>query len=158
MTRFTHNCASVYPKPQMTLKRANMKGFSDMGLTRIAITVRKLGSQEGGSYTATFLLDTGAIDSLVPASELRKLGIEPTRTELYEMASGQLERFEVGFAEFTFLGKEIPAQVMFGADDAEPILGVIALEQAGFIVDPVAERLKQLPARSLKAVALKSVA
>jgi hypothetical protein len=47
---------------------------------------------------------------------------------------------------------------MFGADDAEPILGVIALEQAGFMVDPVAERLKRLPARSLKAVALKSVA
>jgi clan AA aspartic protease len=142
----------------MTLKRANMKGFSDMGLTRIAVTVRKLGSKEGESYTATFLVDTGAVDSLVPASELRKLGIEPTRTELYEMATGQREQFEVGFAEFTFLGKEIPAQIMFGPDDAEPILGVIALEQAGFVVDPVAERLKQLPARSLKAVALKSVA
>ena len=129
-----------------------------MGLTRIAVSVRKLGSEEGGSFTATFLVDTGSVDSLVPASELKKLGIKPTRTELYEMASGKLERFEVGFAEFTFLGKDIPAQVMFGDDDAEPILGVIALEQAGFVVDPVAERLKQLPARSLKAVALKSVA
>lgn len=129
-----------------------------MGLTRIAVTVRKLGSAQEDSYTATFLVDTGSIDSLVPAAALRKLGIEPGRKELYEMASGRLEQFDVGFAEFTFLGKEIPAQVMFGADDAEPILGVIALEQAGFVVDPVAERLKQLPARSLKAVALKNVA
>ena len=129
-----------------------------MGLTRIAVTVRKFGSEDESSYTTTFLVDTSSIDSLVPASQLRKLGIEPVRTELYELASGQLERFEVGFAEFTFLDKQVPAQIMFGADDAEPILGVIALEQAGFVVDPVAERLKKLPARSLKALILKSVA
>jgi hypothetical protein len=47
---------------------------------------------------------------------------------------------------------------MFGPDNIEPILGVIALESAGFVVDPVAERIRKLPARSLKAVALKSVA
>jgi len=129
-----------------------------MGLTRIPVTVRKLGSKEGESYTATFLVDTGSMDSLVPASELRKLGIEPRRTELYEMASGQLQTFDIGFAEFTFLGKEVPVQIMFGAENTEPILGVIALEQAGFVVDPVAERLTKLPARSLKPVALKSVA
>lgn len=129
-----------------------------MGLTRIAVTVRKFGSEGEASYTATFLVDTGSIDSMIPASELKKLGIEPSRTEFYEMASGKLEKFEVGFAKFEFLGKETPVQIMFGPDDAEPILGVLALEAAGFVVDPVAERLKQLPARSLKAVALKSVA
>ena len=136
----------------------DVEGFSDMGLTRIAVTVRKLGSKGEESYTATFLVDTGAVDSLVPAAELGKLGIEPRRTEMYEMADGQLEQFDIGFAELTFLGKEVPVQIIFGADDAEPILGVIALEQVGFMVDPVAERLKRLPARSLKAVALKSVA
>jgi hypothetical protein len=47
---------------------------------------------------------------------------------------------------------------MFGPDDCEPIIGVIALETAGFVVDPVAERLRKFPARSLKALALKLVA
>ena len=47
---------------------------------------------------------------------------------------------------------------MFGPDNSEPILGVLALEAAGFVVDPVGERLKKLPARSLKAMSLKSVA
>jgi hypothetical protein len=47
---------------------------------------------------------------------------------------------------------------MFGPDDCEPLLGVIALESAGFMLDPVAQRIRKLPARSLKAVALKSVA
>jgi len=140
----------------MTLKLHNTKGFSDLGLTRIAVTIRKFGAEE--SYTSTFLVDTGAIDSMVPSSELRRLGIEPVRKELYEMASGGLEEFELGFAEISFLGKSVPNQVMFGPDDCEPILGVLALEAAGFVIDPVAERLKTLPARSLKALTLKSVA
>jgi hypothetical protein len=92
----------------------DMKGFSDMGLTRIAVTVRKLGSKGEESYTATFLVDTGAVDSLVPAAELRKPGIEPRRTETYETASGQLERFDVGFAELSFLGKRYQFRLCSG--------------------------------------------
>ena len=126
-----------------------------MGLTRIAVTIRKFGSEE--SYTSTFLVDTGALDVMAPTSELRKLGIEPVRKEFYEMANGELEEFDLGFARLAFLGTEVPTQVMFGPDDCEPILGVLALEAAGFIVDPVAERIRKLPARSLKLL-LKSVA
>lgn len=127
-----------------------------MGLTRVAVIVRKFGSEE--SYRSTFLIDTGSIDSMVPASELKRLGIELVRKEFYEMANGETKEFELGFAEFEFLGKVVPVQVMFGPTNCEPILGVLALEAAGFVVDPVAERLRKLPARSLKALALKSVA
>lgn len=127
-----------------------------MGLTHVAVTIRKSGSEE--SSTSTFLVDTGASDSMVPAAELRRLGIRPVRKEFYEMASGELREYELGFAELTFLGKTVPSQVMFGPDDCEPILGVIALESAGFVVDPKNQRLRKQRARSLKAVALKSVA
>jgi hypothetical protein len=47
----------------------------------------------------------------------------------------------------------IVARVIFGPDDAEPILGAIALELAGVMVDPVNHVLKKLPAISLKRVA-----
>jgi predicted aspartyl protease len=140
----------------MTLKRYKPKGVSTMGLTRVAVTVRKFGSEE--SYTSTFLIDTGSHDSMVSASELKKLGIEPIRKEFYEMANGELNEFKLGAAEFEFLSVIVPVQVMFGPDDCEPIIGVIALETAGFVVDPVAERLRKFPARSLKALALKTVA
>jgi hypothetical protein len=40
--------------------------------------------------------------------------------------------------------------MIFGDDDVEPILGVTALESAGFKVDPQTQRLKELPAVSLK--------
>ena len=44
----------------MGIRPTNLKGVSDMGLTRIAVTVRKFGSEE--SYTSTFLVDTGTLD------------------------------------------------------------------------------------------------
>jgi clan AA aspartic protease len=140
----------------MTLKRYKPKGISKMGLTRVAVRIRNFGSED--SYTSQFLVDTGAHDAMAPASELRKLGIKPVGSHFYEMASGELIEYQYGMAELSFLGQIIATHVMFGPDNIEPILGVIALESAGFVVDPVAERIRKLPARSLKAVALKSVA
>ena len=40
--------------------------------------------------------------------------------------------------------------IIFGAADAEPLLGVTALESVGIEVDPVNQRLKRLPAVRLK--------
>lgn len=146
----------MYSARQMTLKPYKPKGISDLGLTRIPVTIRKFGSEE--SYTSTFLVDTGAMDVMAPSLELRRLGIKPVGSHFYEMASGELIEYQYGLAELSFLGEVIATHVMFGPDDIEPILGVIALESAGFVVDPVAEIIKKLPARSLKALVLKSVA
>lgn len=48
------------------------------------------------------------------------------------------------------MGDIVGASVIFGPDDAEPILGVTALESAGIVVDPRTQQLKRLPAISLK--------
>ena len=127
-----------------------------MGLTHVAVTIKQTGSEE--SYTATFLVDTGAMDSMVPASELRKLGIKPVGKHAYELANGDFIEYQYGVAEMTFLGEVIGTNVVFGPESTEPILGVIALESAGFLVDPKNQRLTRMRARPLKAVALKSVA
>ena len=42
--------------------------------------------------------------------------------------------------------------VIFGDAEAEPLLGVTALESGGFEVDPRSQQLKQLPAILLTAV------
>jgi hypothetical protein len=51
------------------------------------------------------------------------------------------------------MGEVVPMRIVFGPDDSKPILGVIALEAAGFIVDPKNETLRKLRARPLKRVA-----
>jgi len=81
---------------------------------------------------------------------LRRAGIEPQRSEFYELADGQLIEFPVGVARIEFMGSLAIARIIFGPEDSEPILGTMALEYAGFIVDPFTQTLKRLAARSLK--------
>ena len=122
-----------------------------MGLTHVAVTIKNVGSED--SYTADFLVDTGAIDSLAPASELKRMGIKPSGKRRYELASGEVAEFEFAWAEFSFLDDSIKSRIIFGPDNAEPLLGVLALEAVGLVVDPVTQKLKKLHALPLKAVA-----
>lgn len=122
-----------------------------MGLTHVA--VRLFNSASPDTYEADFLVDTGAMDTMAPASDLKKLGIQPLGTDLYELANGQLVEFEYGNAELRFMNQIVPIRIVFGPDGSKPILGVVALETAGFIVDPRNQTLRKLRARPLKRVA-----
>jgi len=122
-----------------------------MGLTHV--TVRLFNSASSDTYNADFLVDTGATDTMVPASDLKKIGIQPLGKDLYELANGELVEYEYGNAELSFMNEIVPIRVVFGPDGSTPILGVIALEAAGFIVDPKNRVLRKLRARSLKRVA-----
>jgi clan AA aspartic protease len=104
----------------------------------------------GGSYQADFLVDTGATDSLAPAAELRKIGVQPVGKMVYELADGTLHEYEFGLAQFEFMGEITAGRVIFGPDDAEPILGVTVLESVGITIDPATRTLKRLPAIPLK--------
>ena len=119
-----------------------------MGLTHVAVQLRSLGSKN--TYVADFLVDTGAMETMAPAYALREIGIEPVGKRAYELANGQLEEFEYGLAEISLMGHLTAGEILFGPDNAEPLLGVIPLQAAGFLVDPRNERLRKLRARSLK--------
>ena len=136
----------------MTLKtKLKPLGECKMGLTHV--TVRLFNSASSDTYNADFLVDTGATDTMVPASDLKKIGIQPLGKDLYELANGELVEYEYGNAELSFMNEIVPIRVVFGPDGSTPILGVIALEAAGFIVDPKNRVLRKLRARSLKRVA-----
>jgi hypothetical protein len=49
-----------------------------MGLTNVAVKVCNHGSKD--TFTANFLVDTGATDSMVPACELRRIGVQSSLT------------------------------------------------------------------------------
>ncbi len=122
-----------------------------MGLTHVAVKIGRLGSNN--LYDAKFLVDTGASESMASAAELRRLGIEPVGKRTYELASGELREYEYGLAEIRFMGEITSTDIIFGPDNIEPILGVIALEAAGFLVDPKNQTLTKLHAIPLKRVA-----
>ena len=122
-----------------------------MGLTHIA--VRPFYSDSQDTYEADFLVDTGTMNTMAPASELRKIGIQPVGKDTYELANGELVEYEHGNAEMTFMGEVIGTRIIFGPDDCEPFLGKVALLSAGYIVDPENQTLRKLRARPLKRVA-----
>jgi clan AA aspartic protease len=131
----------------MTLKLKS-KGERKMGLTHVAVKLRNPGSTE--TLTRDFLVDTGATDSMVSAAELKRIGVVPTGRRAYELATGELKEFEVGYAELSFMDDTIQTRVIFGPDNIEPLLGAIALELAGFVVDRANETLRKLRALPLK--------
>jgi clan AA aspartic protease len=120
-----------------------------MGLTPVTVRLRNMATPNGG-YEADFLLDTGATDSLAPGSELRKIGLQPIGKTVYELANGAVEEYEYGLVEITFMGEVTAGRIIFGPDDAEPLLGVTALESVGITIDPANPTLKRLPAIPLK--------
>jgi len=134
----------------MTLKRIP-KGELTMGLTHVVVRLFK--SDSAKTYEDDFLVDTGSMDTMAPASALKKLGIQPLGKEIYELANGELVEYEYGSADIEFMGEVVPIRIIFGPDGSAPILGVIALEIAGYIVDPKNQAIRKLEARPLKRVA-----
>ena len=120
-----------------------------MGLTHVTVTLRRPGSTNG-TFEADFLVDTGATDSLAPASELEKIGVEPVGTTAYELADGTIHEYQFGLVQIEFMGEVTAGRIIFGPDDAEPLLGATALESVGITIDPTNRTLKRLPAIPLK--------
>jgi predicted aspartyl protease len=68
----------------------------------------------------------------------------------YELANGTTVEYDFGLAVIEFMGEITAGRVIFGPDNAEPLLGVTALESVGIMVDPASQKLKRLPAVPLK--------
>lgn len=65
-----------------------------MGLTQVA--VRLFNSDSQATYEAEFLVDTGSTDTMAPAVEFKKIGMQPTGKDQYELANGELVEYEYG--------------------------------------------------------------
>ncbi len=122
-----------------------------MGTTHV--TVRITNPAERDRYwEGLFLVDTETTDSQVPRPHLEAIGLAPKGSRTYQLADGSDLVLDVTTAEIEFMGEVVGGTIIMGAADAEPLLGVTALESAGIEVDPLNQRLKRLPAVRLKGV------
>ena len=97
-----------------------------MGLTRQKLVVKPNHAAKRRAEVS-FLIDSGAVYSLVPASTLRTLGIRPHRTVEFTLADGTTITRRVGDAYFEHLGSGGAAPVIFGETGGEPLLGATTL-------------------------------
>ncbi|MBI3182625.1 MAG: aspartyl protease family protein [Myxococcales bacterium] len=94
--------------------------------------------------TFEFLVDSGAVYSVLPEAALKALGIKPTSTEEFILANGEGIRAQVGNALFEYGGKVRAAPVVFGSKGVF-LLGATTLEALGMVLDPIRRQLKPLP-------------
>ena len=116
-----------------------------MGVVNADVTVSNP-ADRSRSWRGSFMVDTGATDSLVPRRHLEAIGIEPESRRAYVLANGDKVDIDVAVARIELMGEMVGGTVLFGDDDAEPLLGVTALESLGIEVDPLNRRLRKLPA------------
>lgn len=126
-----------------------------MGATHVTVTIRNP-AEPDRTWEGLFLVDTGSTDSLVPRPHLEAIGLKPKSQRAYELADGREIRMDITVGEIEFMGETVGGTILFGADDAEPLLGVTALESVGIEVDPLNQRLRRLPAVRLKGMAAKA--
>jgi clan AA aspartic protease len=100
-----------------------------------------------------FLIDSGAIYSVVPSPILDKLGIKPLAKQEYRLADGSKIVRNKGIALFKYGERIGGADVIFGEEGDSVLLGAFTLEALGLSLDPLRRELTPLPmliARSLR--------
>ena len=94
------------------------------------------------------MVDTDSTFSQIPAELLHRLEVPIQRTLESELADGSTEMVQVGETLIRLEGQQITTPVIFAGEGEPNLLGVVALETALLIVDPVRKRL--LPTRILR--------
>ena len=93
------------------------------------------------------LVDTGAMTTVIPASILQRLGIAPTKSQVFDHADGYEVDLDMAEAKIKVDGKETITWVIFGEETGGTLLGAYTLEGVFLGVDPYAQRL--IPVRGL---------
>jgi predicted aspartyl protease len=114
-----------------------------MDITFVKVKVSNPAKRKNAA-THEFLVDSGAIYSVLPARDLKALGIKPESTEEFILANGETIQNPVGNAFFEFNGTIGAAPVIFGGEGVY-LLGTTTLAALGFILDPINRVLKALP-------------
>ncbi|MFH0764945.1 MAG: aspartyl protease [Calditrichota bacterium] len=92
-----------------------------------------------------FLIDSGAIYSVVPREILIKLDIKPLSIQEFRLADGSVISRPKGGAVFRY-GKNVgAAAVIFGEPGDAALLGAHTLEALGLGLDPLKRELMPLP-------------
>ena len=115
-----------------------------MGLTTLEIEVGNPATPEV-TEPIEFLIDSGAIYSVVPIPILERLGINPLIEQEFRLADGSKIVRKKGIALFKYGDRIGGADVIFGEEGDSQLLGAFTLEALGLALDPLRRELIPLP-------------
>jgi clan AA aspartic protease len=115
-----------------------------VGITFLDVEIGSPANPEQ-TLTVEFMVDSGAIYSVAPATVLDELGIKPIAEEKFWLANGERIVRKRGGAYFKYGDKVGIADVLFGENGDSNLLGATTLESLGLALDPLKRELKPLP-------------
>ena len=115
-----------------------------MGLNMLGVEVGNPANPQA-TEKVEFLIDSGAIYSVVPAPISERLGIQPLAVQEFRLADGSKITRQKGIALFKYGERIGGADVIFGEEGDSVLLGAFTLEALGLSLDPLRRELKPLP-------------
>ncbi len=91
-----------------------------------------------------FIVNSGAMYSVVPRSVLQSLSIEPHTSRRFYMVDGTGIEREMGLAFFEYRNERTSAPVIFGEEGDAILMGATTLEGFGFALDPFRRELRPI--------------
>ena len=115
-----------------------------MGLTYVHARLRKSDGRSP-SRDVRFLVDSGAIYSVLPAEIWRALRLKSTRQVEFTLADGTSITRGVSECRFEIRGEAATSPVVLGEEDDGALLGAVTLETLGLMLNPLTREI--LPMR-----------
>ena len=115
-----------------------------MGLTVLEVEVGNPATPET-TERVEFLIDSGAIYSVVAVPILERLGISPITEQQFRLADGSKIVRKKGIALFRYGERVGGADVIFGEEGDSTLLGAFTLGALGLALHPRRRELKPLP-------------
>jgi clan AA aspartic protease len=86
--------------------------------------------------TVKFLIDSGAMYSLLPKSIWKAIGLKPKRKMSFPLADGTTVERSVSETYIVLPQGEAHTPVILGEEDDQALLGVVTLEILGLVFNP----------------------
>ena len=123
--------------------RGKGSSIGRMGLTTLKVRLSNPADRRR-AVEEELLVDSGAIYAVVPAPVLRRIGVRPRRKETFMLADGSHVTRDTGTVFLELAGREGASRVVFGRPGDAPLLGAVALEELGLMLDPLRRQLRPL--------------
>lgn len=102
-------------------------------------------SRDGGAgVPVQFLVDSGAIYSVLPASVWQALGLQPARRMEFVLADGTAIARDVSHCFMRYGDVIAPSPVVLGEPDDAALLGTVTLESMGLVLNPFERTLRPM--------------
>ena len=111
-----------------------------MGITYIEGSVSVAGRRRR-PRRVRFLVDSGAVYSVLPRSEWRALGLRPERDLDFVLADGSTLTRGVSECTFELNDRRATSPVILGESEDQAVLGAVTLETLGLMLNPLSRSL-----------------